>query len=98
MQITDSAVANMQNQLNEFLRSVKKMINSDPSETILEKVRVDYLGKNGKISALLKVVGKMPVDQRPLLGKAVNEVKREIQRLLKKSPLSSVQNFSKKNK
>ena len=74
----------MQDQLNEFLKSAKKIINSNQSEKILEKIRIDYLGKNGKITALLKSVGHMPINQRPLLGKAINEVRREIQQLLKK--------------
>ena len=74
----------MQDQLNALLQSVKKIINGDQSETILEKIRVNYLGKNGKLTKLLKSVGQMPADQRPLLGKAINKVKQEIQQLLNK--------------
>ncbi|ACJ20376.1 phenylalanine--tRNA ligase subunit alpha [Coxiella burnetii] len=72
----------MQNQLNALLQSAKKSVADAQSEIVLEEIRVDYLGKKGKLTELLKSVGQMPADQRPLLGKAVNEIKREIQQLL----------------
>lgn len=73
----------MQDQLNALLQSAKESIDGAKSETVLESVRVGYLGKKGKITELLKLVAQIPADQRPLLGKAINEVKYEIQQLLK---------------
>ena len=73
----------MQNQLNALLKSAKESIDSARSETVLENVRVDFLGKKGEIARLLKLVAQIPADQRPLLGKAINEIKYEIQQLLK---------------
>ncbi len=49
------------------------------AETIkdLDNVRVDYLGKKGKISALMKELGKLSAEERPAAGAKINEVKQE---------------------
>lgn len=44
----------------------------------LEALRVEYLGKNGHITQLLKTLGTLSVEERPKFGQAVNEVKEEI--------------------
>ena len=48
----------------------------------LEALRVDYLGKNGRLTALLKGLGQLPAAQRPAAGAVINECKREIQGLI----------------
>jgi phenylalanyl-tRNA synthetase alpha chain len=48
----------------------------------LEDLRVKYLGKSGSITDLLKNLGQVPADQRPLMGKTLNEAKSRIQSLL----------------
>ena len=42
------------------------------------------LGKKGSLTALLKGVSKLPKDQRPLMGQAVNEAKRELGKKISK--------------
>ncbi len=41
----------------------------------LEDLRVQYLGKKGEITALLRQMGKLPADERPEAGKLANEVR-----------------------
>jgi len=41
----------------------------------LEQLRVRYLGKKGELTEVLKGVGRLAPEQRPLLGKVVNEIK-----------------------
>lgn len=74
----------MQDKLNSLLKSAKKMIEEAQGESTLEKIRIGYLGKKGELIELLKFVGQLPVSERPLLGKAINEIKREVQTLLNK--------------
>ncbi len=50
-------------------------------ETV-EHLRVSYLGKKGHITALLKAVVNLPVEERPEMGKLINQVKQELQALL----------------
>lgn len=44
----------------------------------LEAIRVEYLGKKGKLTDILKRLAQLPADEKPKMGQAVNEVKREI--------------------
>ena len=48
----------------------------------LDDVRVLYLGKKGELTALLKGLGKLPKEERPVMGEAINEAKVEIQKLI----------------
>lgn len=44
----------------------------------LEQVRLDYLGKKGKITALLKGLGKLSSEERPAAGAKINEAKQAV--------------------
>ena len=45
------------------------------SMQMLEEIRVDFLGKKGSVTELLKEIPKLDVSLRPEMGKAVNQVK-----------------------
>ena len=45
----------------------------------LDDIRVEYLGKKGKVTGLLKNLGALPKEQRPAAGQAVNVAKVKIQ-------------------
>ncbi|WP_250465024.1 phenylalanine--tRNA ligase subunit alpha [Microbulbifer litoralis] len=45
----------------------------------LDQVRVDYLGKKGQITALLKGLGKLSAEERPAAGARINEAKQQVQ-------------------
>lgn len=51
------------------------------SETLeaLEKLRVEYLGKKGQLSQILRGMGKLGADDRPRIGEVANTVKEAIQ-------------------
>lgn len=72
----------MQDQVDALLEQAKQAIASSQQLDQLEQLRVQYLGKKGELTDLLKQVSSLPVDQKPLMGKAVNLAKREIQQLL----------------
>ena len=48
----------------------------------LEAIRVKYLGKKGEITQLLRGMGKVPPEERPRMGKLVNEARDELERAL----------------
>jgi len=48
----------------------------------LEQLRVDYLGKKGRITALLKGLGQLSPEERPAAGARINVVKEELQALI----------------
>ena len=48
----------------------------------LEELRVGLLGKKGRLSAVLGAMGKLPGDERPLVGQRANVLKEQVQTLL----------------
>ncbi len=48
----------------------------------LEQARVAYLGSNGRFSALMKLLGSIPKEEKPAAGKAVNTAKAELEQAL----------------
>ncbi len=61
--------------LQEALDAVREAAD----ERSLEQVRVDYLGKKGQLTTLLKTLGKLPAAERPQAGEAINQAKRQVQ-------------------
>jgi len=53
-----------------------------PDLTALEQARVNYLGSNGKFTALMKQLGALPKAEKPAAGKAVNSAKVELEAAL----------------
>lgn len=49
----------------------------------LDAVRVRYLGKQGQLTEQLKALSQLPVEDRPLAGKRINELKRDVESKLK---------------
>jgi phenylalanyl-tRNA synthetase alpha chain len=52
------------------------------SSADLEQLRVRYLGRQGRLTQLLRSLGALPARERPLVGAAANEAKRELEALL----------------
>jgi len=48
----------------------------------LEALRVRYLGRQGALTGLLRSLGSLPPEERPVVGAAANEAKRELEALL----------------
>jgi phenylalanyl-tRNA synthetase alpha chain len=48
----------------------------------LEQIRVRYLGRQGVLTSLLRSLGTLPPAERPLVGAAANEAKRELETAL----------------
>jgi phenylalanyl-tRNA synthetase alpha chain len=48
----------------------------------LEAIRVKYLGRSGALTEVLKSLGSLPAEERPRIGAAANEAKRELEALL----------------
>lgn len=49
------------------------------SPLILEQLRVDYLGKKGELSQVLRGMGQLPPGERPEVGALANQVKDRLQ-------------------
>ncbi len=45
----------------------------------LDQIRVNYLGKKGQLTGLLKQLGKLPAEERPEAGQVINLAKQAVQ-------------------
>ena len=48
----------------------------------LTQIQVEYLGRKGALTTLLRQTGKLPPEERPVFGKLANRVKAEIQQAI----------------
>lgn len=65
--------------LEEIIGLAEKAIAEATEIQALEDVRVEYMGKKGKITELLKSLGKMDHEQRKEMGQAINKAKGTVQ-------------------
>lgn len=68
--------------LEALANEAKAAIETATEGPALEQLRVDYLGKKGQITALLKGLGKLSAEERPAAGAQINVVKQELQELI----------------
>jgi phenylalanyl-tRNA synthetase alpha chain len=45
----------------------------------VDELRLELLGRSGRLTALLKRLGSVPADERPALGQVANDVRREVE-------------------
>jgi len=64
--------------LAAILENGKAAIAAASDLKTLDSIRVEYLGKSGHITQLLKSLGTLPVSERPKAGQLVNEVKEAV--------------------
>jgi phenylalanyl-tRNA synthetase alpha chain len=55
------------------------LVNNTDDLLVLDQIRVDYLGKKGQLTGLLKTLGKLSSEERPAAGAKINEAKQQVQ-------------------
>ena len=72
----------MQDQLSALLNKARDVFAGIRTRPELEAAKARFVGPNGELTALMKLMGSVPKDQRPELGRAINETKAQLQALL----------------
>ena len=72
-------MTSIQEQLQELNTLAVNAIASTESLDDLEQLRVKYLGKKGQVSQILRGMGKLSPEERPVVGSLANVVKEEVQ-------------------
>ncbi len=81
----------MKETLNRIKAEALALItSSDIDDASLESLRVKYLGKKGELTAVLRGMGQLSPEERPVVGQIANEVRAEIETAIaeKKQELS----------
>ena len=68
--------------INKIITKAQKAVVKANDLKDLDDVRVLYLGKKGELTTLLKGLGKLSKEDRPVVGEAINEAKVQIQKLI----------------
>ena len=69
----------MKQQLENIRLQALAALESADSPAALEEIRVKYLGKKGELTAVLKMMGKLTAEERPIMGAMANTVRAEIE-------------------
>ena len=69
----------MQEKLNEIRQSVRARLDAAAGSAHIEDIRVSVLGRKGELTALLKGMGKLSPEERPVVGQKVNALRAEIE-------------------
>ena len=82
----------MLNQVNDLKAEALAAIAAAGDERSLDEARVAYLGRNGSLSGLRKSIGKLPSEERPAFGAAINTASEEVEAALgeRKAALAEV--------
>ena len=71
--------------MKELLKQIReKAIAEIKASDRLDEIRIQYLGKKGELTAVLRGMGKVSPEERPLIGQLANEVRAEIEAALAK--------------
>ncbi len=68
--------------LQEIKEKVSQELGGLTGTAALEELRVRVLGKKGDLTALLKTMGSLSAEERPVVGAQINEVRRWLEQLL----------------
>ncbi|HOL92666.1 MAG TPA: phenylalanine--tRNA ligase subunit alpha [Clostridiales bacterium] len=72
----------MREQLNNIKLEAEKKLNGAGSLAELESIRLQYLGKKGELTAVLRGMGQLTPEERPQIGQLANEVRSFIEEML----------------
>ncbi len=90
MHLTDSkldfeigeAVEEKMQQLTEIVELALAAIDQASDLKALDDIRVDYLGKKGKITDMMKLMATLSPEEKPVFGQKVNQAKQQVQQCL----------------
>ena len=72
----------MKEQLEAIRKHALEAIAATREAAELESLRVKYLGKKGELTAVLKQMGTLSAELRPVMGQMANEVRANVEKAM----------------
>lgn len=72
----------MQQQLQQIITEAEKSVKSVTELSLLDEIRIQYLGKKGELTLMMRMLGKLSAEERPKAGQIINKAKQSVQNLL----------------
>ena len=73
-------MSNLEAQLETLRQTAKSAISTADTLERIEELRLVYLGKKGELSLVLREMGKLSAEERPVVGAIANTVKEAVQK------------------
>jgi phenylalanyl-tRNA synthetase alpha chain len=73
----------MLGKIDNIFSTAKNKIETARELNQLNEIKVKYLGKNGEITALLKTLKDYSAEEKPLMGKNINELRQKVDILIR---------------
>ena len=72
----------MKDKLEDIKKEALEKLNQVKKQDELDGIRVEFLGKKGRLTSILRSMGSLSKEERPIVGKLANEVREEIEKVL----------------
>ena len=69
----------MTTQLEQIRQTAVKLVSEAADQNDVEQLRVKYLGKKGELTQVLKQMGKLSAEERPIIGQLANAIRTELE-------------------
>lgn len=70
----------MKQQLETLFKNALKELDSVNLSDEIEKVRVKYMGKKGELTSILKKMGSLSKEERPIMGQLANKIREDLEK------------------
>lgn len=87
----------MKEQLQKIKEEAQKELEAIKDLSALDNIRVKYLGKKGELTSVLRGMGKLSAEERPVIGQLANDVRARLEELIEKAK-SDIADKEMKNK
>ena len=68
--------------LDEIILQAEQAVAKATDPAALDAVRVNFLGKKGLLTEQMKALGKLPKEEKPKAGQAINKAKQQVQGII----------------
>jgi phenylalanyl-tRNA synthetase alpha chain len=75
-------MADLRGQLEQLRADTPARVDATTDAAAVEALRHELLGRNGKLTALMRELASVPADERPAIGRLANDVRAEIETAL----------------
>lgn len=69
----------MKEKLEQIKAAAQKAISEAVDEKTIDDIRVRFLGKKGELTAILKQMGGLSAEERPIIGQLANKIRTELE-------------------
>ena len=75
----------MKEQLQKIKEEAQKELEAIKDLSALDNIRVKYLGKKGELTSVLRGMGKLSAEERPVIAQLANDVRARLEELIEKA-------------